>query len=124
MSGIRDLQDELPDAQGRLTDLSVWIDEGNAEKPQREQTILRFLKIGEENGECMAEIIGWTGQNPRKGVTASLLDVMDEALDVAVTALGAVEHATGNNGEAFRLLFEKIAKVDARRLGVTGSVEL
>jgi hypothetical protein len=112
------------EAQQRITALSKWLDESeaNVRRPAAEATLLRFLKVGEEAGEMFAEIIGWTGQNPRKGVTANLLDVIEEALDVAITAIGAVEHATGNNGEAFRLLFKKIQDVDARRLGSTGPI--
>lgn len=110
------------EAQQRLTALSVWLDAANAHRPGSESTILRFLKVGEEAGEMFAEVIGMTGQNPRKGVTASLMDVVEEALDVAITALGAVEHATGNKGDAFHLLFKKIQDVDARRLGTPGPV--
>lgn len=112
----------MEEAQSRLTALSAWLDEANADRPQQEATILRFLKVGEEAGEMFAEVIGWTGQNPRKGVTANLEDVIEEALDVAITALGAVEHATGNRGGAFPLLFRKIQDVDARRLGTPGPI--
>lgn len=115
-----DFQDGMIDAQDSLTAISRWIDESpaNVARPAVEATLLRFMKIGEEYGEMVAEIIGMTGQNPRKGVTSDLDKVIDEALDVALTALAAVEHATGNQCLAFGLLFNKIAKVDDRRLGL------
>jgi len=110
------------EAQSRLTALSKWIDDHNADKTPLEQLLTRFLKIHEERGEAAAEIIGMSGQNPRKGVTANILDVQEESLDWAITALGVVEHITGNRGDAFRLLFKKIQDVDARRLGTLGPI--
>jgi len=101
-------------AQHRLTMLSQWIDEHNAHRTPLEQLLMRIVKIPEEKGEMAAEIIGMTGQNPRKGVTSDIDKVIDEALDWAVTALGVVEHATGNQSLAFNLLFEKLAKINAR----------
>jgi hypothetical protein len=101
-------------AQHRLTMLSEWIDEHNAHRTSLEQLLLRIVKIHEEKGEMAGEIIGMTGQNPRKGVTSDIDKVIDEALDWAVTALGIVEHATGNQTLAFGLLFEKLAKISAR----------
>jgi len=110
------------EAQARLTAISKWIDDHNADKTPLEQLLTRFLKIHEERGEAAAEIIGMSGQNPRKGVTANVEDVMEESLDWAITALGVVEHITGNRGDAFHLLFKKIQDVDARRLGTLGPI--
>lgn len=78
---------------------------------------LRVAKITEEAGEATAALIGVTGSNPRKGKTHSADDVVEELLDVAVTALGAVEHLRGNAGDALGLLDEKIMRV-AKRAGV------
>lgn len=119
-SDIWEIGRDADDAQNRLQRLSAWLDESpaNSGRAPLERLLLRFLKVAEENGEMVAEIIGMTGQNPRKGVTSDITKVIEEALDVAITALGAVEHATGNRGEAFALLFDKIAKVDARRQGL------
>lgn len=107
-------------AQVELTAISVWIDESpaNVARSQMESFLLRALKIGEENGELVAEIIGMTGQNPRKGVTSDVLQVIEEGLDVAVTALAFVEHATGNQGRALGLLREKIGRINARMLAL------
>lgn len=100
-----------------LVALSRWIDEGNADRDPEARTWGRLAKITEEAGEVIEAYIGATGQNPRKGVTHGVVDVVDELLDVAVTALGAVEHMTGHCGIALPELHAKILRV-ARRAGV------
>lgn len=84
--------------------LSVWIDNHNSNKSSYTQLWERVGKVGEEFGECIGALIGFAGQNPRKGVTHNLQDIEDELLDVAVTALGAVEHIRGNNGTSVNAL--------------------
>ncbi|HWR85627.1 MAG TPA: MazG-like family protein, partial [Rhodoglobus sp.] len=91
-------------AQENLVALSRWIDAGNAHRDPEAQLWGRVAKIAEEHGEAVAALIGMTGQNPRKGVTHGADQVIDELLDVAITALGAVEHLTGHRGDAFALL--------------------
>lgn len=113
MSAERDLKDQVLEARDGMVAISRWIDESeaNRDRPQLEALLLRFLKIGEENGEMIAEIIGWTGQNPRKGVTSDLDRVLKETLDTAATALMAIESATGNQGKALPMLFDHIGTV-------------
>jgi len=77
----------------------------------------RTIKVAEELGEVVQKLIGVTGANPRKGVTAQRADVVDELLDVAVTALGAIEHVVGHDYFAMERLDRKIIDV-ARRAGV------
>jgi NTP pyrophosphatase (non-canonical NTP hydrolase) len=100
--------------------LSKWIDEhpGNAARDPEARSWGRLAKVQEEAGEVVAAFIGYTGQNPRKGVTHTLDDVVKELLDVAITALGAVEHVTGHTGpSSLQLLDDAILRV-ARRAGV------
>lgn len=97
--------------------LSKWVDAANAGKDPDLQIWERCGKIMEEAGEVGAALIGMMGQNPRKGVTHTRADVIEELLDVAITALGAVEHLTGNQGTALARLDGKIARV-AIRAGV------
>ena len=59
-------------------------------------------------------MIGLTGQNPRKGVTHTIDDVRKELLDVAVTALGAIEHLDGNQGRSLDALAVHVAALMAR----------
>lgn len=101
-------------AQAALTALSEWIDAGNAHRDAEAVTWGRLAKITEEAGEVIAAYIGATGQNPRKGETHSVEDVIAELLDVAVTALGAVEHLTGHQGDALDRLDAKIVAVGIR----------
>lgn len=70
----------------------------------------------EELGETVSEIIGMTGQNPRKGVTSDLEHVLKEGNDTALTILGANESATGNKGLALASFFEHVGVVHARMM--------
>ena len=118
--GMHPLPDTpAPSAEDReaLVALSEWIDAGNAHRDPEAVTWGRLAKITEEAGEVIAAYIGATGQNPRKGVTHDTADVVAELLDVAVTALGAVEHLRGHDGAALDLLAAKIVTV-AERAGV------
>jgi NTP pyrophosphatase (non-canonical NTP hydrolase) len=101
----------------QLVALSRWIDAPNAHRDPEAQAWSRIAKVGEEHGEVIAAFIGAIGQNPRKGVTHSLEDVTEELLDVALTALAAVEHLRGHDGEALALLERKLERV-AHRAGV------
>jgi hypothetical protein len=103
-----------PDASADLVALSQWIDDHNAGRDPEAITWGRLSKASEEVGELVGAYIGYTGQNPRKGITHSRTTVVDEALDVAVTVLGLIEHLTGHEGTALALLNNKIISV-ARR---------
>lgn len=102
----------------RLIALSQWIDAGNAHRDPEAVTWGRLAKLAEEQGEVIEAFIGATGQNPRKGVTNTLEKVLEELLDVAITALGAYEHIDGHQGRALDELASKIYRV-AERAGVT-----
>jgi phosphoribosyl-ATP pyrophosphohydrolase len=62
------------------------------------ELILRVMKVGEENGEANEAVIGWVGQNPRKGVTHTPIDIVAELADVAFSALVAIQ-SFGFNAE-------------------------
>ncbi len=106
-------------AARRLVALSRRIDAGNAHRDPEAVAWGRLAKLTEESGEVIAAYIGATGQNPRKGVTHSVDDVLAELLDVAVTALGAYEHLDDHQGRALRALDAKIHAVTDRLLGLT-----
>lgn len=90
--------------------LSTWIDEGNRDRNPEAATWARLAKITEEAGEVVAAQIGATGQNPRKGVTHSEEDVQEELLDVALTALAALEHLRGHDERSIELLADKLGR--------------
>lgn len=111
------------DTPAKLSALSRWIDEAPANAARDKEAALwgRVAKVGEEHGEVIAALIGATGQNPRKGITHGMVDVEEELLDVALTALCAVEHLNSNpaRGVALRALAHKIDSVYVRAgLGV------
>lgn len=93
-----------------VAELSRWIDQGNADRHPEAETWARLAKISEEAGEVVAAYIGATGQNPRKGVTHTLSDVEEELLDVALTALAALEHLRGHDACSGKMLADKLAR--------------
>lgn len=115
--GIPD-EKTLADARA-LAALSDWIDRApaNAARDPEAATWGRLAKITEEAGEVIAAFIGVTEQNPRKGRTHDGSDVVKELLDVALTALCAVEHMHNNDGSSMARLSEHIRYV-ADRAGV------
>lgn len=102
-----------------IGDLSRWIDEGNRGRDSEAATWARLAKITEEAGEVVAAHIGATGQNPRKGVTHTPADVEEELLDVALTALAALEHLRGHDERSLSLLGEKL-ELTLARAGLRG----
>lgn len=60
---------------------------------------MQMLKLAEEVGEVSQAWIGFTGQNPRKGVTHSLDDVLSELADVAITAMVGIARLGGDPGD-------------------------
>jgi hypothetical protein len=102
--------------------ISGWIDGSYPDGLDPEALIWRRVtKVCEESGEVIDALGGWLGENPRKGVTHTRDDLIGELLDVAVAALGAVEHLTGNDGVSAHLLNAHAKYVLARALGVEGT---
>lgn len=97
-----------------VAELSEWIDRGNEDRNPEAETWARLAKISEEAGEVVAAYIGATGQNPRKGTTHTLADVEDELLDVAITALAALEHVRGHDARSVELMDEKLQRTLSR----------
>lgn len=63
------------------------------------QDAMRVLKVSEEAGEAAQAYFGWTGQNPRKGVTHTREDVARELCDVILTAAVALHSFTDSPKE-------------------------
>ena len=102
--------DAMENAALSLVSLSKWVDEYNAHRNREAALWGRVAKVCEESGEAMQALIGFTGQNPRKGSHVTHSQLREELLDVAATALGAVEHLDGHTGESIELLFDKIER--------------
>ena len=77
--------------------LDRWLDQNVAE-PYREQPLAqdwsRVAKVIEELGESIAALIGYTGQNPRKGVTDTEEHMLDEIADTLIACVLAIQHFT------------------------------
>lgn len=92
-----------------------WLDESNV--PTREEMGLRILKVFEECGEVAQAWIGFTGQNPRKGVTHTKGDVVAELCDVIVTALVAIQSlGVSTKGVSTKSVVEASARVTLGRI--------
>src|SRR5699024_675867 len=98
---------------------SQWIDEANTQLPPEAATWARRAKITEEAGEVDAAHIGATGQNPRKGGTHTRADVEEGLLDVALTALAALEHLRGHDARSLDLPAARL-EATLRRAGAGG----
>ena len=98
-----------PDQWSTIRNLVAWLDASNGRSDA--EIGLRILKLSEEVGETAQAWIGVQGQNPRKGVTHTHVDVQDELCDVIVTAAVALASIAGNPGD---VLDAKLAKVAAR----------
>ncbi|MCG0061688.1 MazG-like family protein [Streptomyces tricolor] len=91
--------------------LTDWLDQQNGRS--QEEIGLRILKLAEEQGEVAQAWIGYTGQNPRKGVTHTRDDVADELCDVIVTAAVALTTISDHPADH---LTAKLASIAALRI--------
>jgi NTP pyrophosphatase (non-canonical NTP hydrolase) len=74
-----------------------WLDRDVPQNYQNQplaQDWARISKVIEELGEAVSAMIGYTGQNPRKGITHNEKDMVYELADVAMTAILAIQHFT------------------------------
>lgn len=96
-----------------------WIDD-NAPIDYQEQPLGmlwgRVGKLGEEVGEAIQALIGVTGQNPRKGVQGTFIDVQNELADVVFTALCAMQHISKNtdNRSIDDILHDRLTHISHR----------
>jgi hypothetical protein len=96
-----------------------WLDEGvAAHYPPLAQDWARVGKIAEEHGEAIAELIAWTGQNPRKGApdTSARDRLLVELADVALTAILAIQHFTKDTAQTCRVVTDRAARLHSRIL--------
>jgi len=90
---------------GNMTNaISSWIDTNLSDKDPETRLWHRIGKIGEEHGEVIEALIGATRGNPRKPDSHTMADVQKELLDVALCALAAWSHTTGNKGDSLSAL--------------------
>lgn len=85
-----------------VTKLDDWIDRETSDSYTGNSLASdwgRVAKVAEECGEAVAALIGSTGQNPRKGVTCTKEDLLEELADIVITALCAIQHFTKDEEE-------------------------
>lgn len=87
-----------------------WLDSSTTLDGRTELT-MRVLKVSEEAGEAAGAWIGFTGQNPRKGITHSRGDVVGELADTAMASLVAIASLGADPGAE---LLTKASAVVAR----------
>lgn len=94
----------------KIRTLSAWIDNSYPEEMIGTELHARrrIDKLMEEVGEVGQALGGWSGENPRKGITHTRDDVLDELLDVAITALGAYSALTRHEGDVLYALDLKL----------------
>ncbi|GAA3142408.1 MazG-like family protein [Nonomuraea roseoviolacea] len=102
--------------------LSAWIDQSPDNLHRDPEALLwgRVAKVAEEAGEAINALVGVTGQNPRKGRSATRKELEYELLDVALTALTALAHLRADEPEPAALLdlLAGHAEAVARRAGL------
>lgn len=75
---------------------------------------VRVLKLAEETGEAAQALIGMQGWNPRKGVSATEGELLDELADVMLTAAVAMAGITQDTRLAEEIFQRRLATVLAR----------
>jgi NTP pyrophosphatase (non-canonical NTP hydrolase) len=92
--------------------ITAWLDGANPPGPHEDS--MRVLKLVEEAGEAASAYIGMVGQNPRKGITHSLDDLLGELADVAITALCAIQHFTQDTATTHETIAAKLRRIVSR----------
>lgn len=97
--------------------IDKWIDDGTSIAFKADEVLALFgrvAKVSEECGEVMQALIGYTGQNPRKGISHTMDDIRKELADVILTALCAIHHTTKDSEHTMAIVLAKIAYVMER----------
>lgn len=94
----------------------IWVDNHLDEQVSEPYKVMplaqdwaRVAKVIEEAGEAIAELIGMTGQNPRKGITSDQDKLLGELADTALTAIYAMQHFTKDVRTTWYILTDKSA---------------
>lgn len=108
---------ETPELSAILAVVDYWLDSEVAEQYRQQPLAQDWARVGkviEELGEAVSALIGYTGQNPRKGVTSSRDEMLVELADVAATALFAIQHFTRDTAETLIVFSDKLRAIRQR----------
>ncbi len=103
-----------------ITEVDQYLDDRCGKRYKDEplaQSWARVAKACEEAGEAVKSYIGYTGQNPRKGESGTLSDVLEELADTAFAAIFAIQHFTKDAEVTVEILEEHLQKAVARTQG-------
>lgn len=101
----------MSDITTKITEIDLWLDAKTADDYKSQplaQDWARISKMMEESGEAIQAFVGYTGQNPRKGKTHDLDDVLDELADTILTGVFAIQHFTKNAEETIQIIVDKL----------------
>jgi hypothetical protein len=96
--------------------ISRALNDTYADMPRELVDRRRIDKIGEEFGEVIEALNGRWAENPRKGNSHTVEDVVRELLDVALCALAATAHMTEHRHDVGVLLDQHALRVRDRLL--------
>lgn len=102
---------------GSIAEVDAHLDEncGDAYLDQHlAQDWARVAKACEEAGETVKAYIAYTGQNPRKGKSGTLGEVLEELADTAFSAIFGIQHFTKDVDITAEILEEQLQKAVAR----------
>ena len=105
------------DLFGDIGIITQWLNQSNSHMLPEHDESMRIMKIGEEFGEVIEAYIGYTGQNPRKGKTHGMADVLAELADVVITALCAIQYETGDAAVTRAVIASKASHI-IKRAGI------
>lgn len=85
----------------------------NASQPYKDQPLAqdwaRVAKVTEEAGEAVAELISYTGQNPRKPQRPEAREaLLEELADVVLTAIEGIQHFTKDVASTRKVIDDKL----------------
>jgi NTP pyrophosphatase (non-canonical NTP hydrolase) len=97
-----------------VTMIDDWLDsqvaKGYQEQPLA-QDWARVAKATEEAGEAVDALIRMTGQNPRKGTSGTLEELLGELADVAWTGVFAIQHFTKDAAVTDEVLRGRLTRI-------------
>lgn len=102
-----------------IKDITDWVNRSNVGLDPKVDACSRVLKIAEEVGEAAQAYTGFIGQNPRKGVTHTKEQLLDELADIVITALCALQYFTDDEVWTQYVVSNKI-HVIRERAGLNG----
>ncbi len=98
--------------------------DGNVSQSYKDQPLAqdwaRVAKASEEVGEAIDALIGYTGQNPRKGHYGSEDDLLRELADGALTCIYALQHFVKDAETALDILLLRSEYHIERLTGLEG----